>query len=295
MPTWVSFTLLAAFMQAVRTAGQKQLSLSLSAIATTLVRFLFALPLVWIYLYGVAHYTQLDLPKLSGEFVQSAVLASASQIVATALMIKAFDFKNFAVATSLAKTEAVLTALIGVIAFNATLSGIGWISVIIGVVGVVILSQFNFRFSALIKTPAALYGVGAGCFFALSTLWIRQASLSLDTHLMLSAAFTLAFMVSIQSMAIALYLLVRQPQQLISIKSHWRISCFIGLASMLGSVGWFTAASYQDAAYVKALGQIEFFFTLLITRKIFKEQISGREYFGMLLILLSVLILLTLA
>ncbi|MEP1743169.1 MAG: DMT family transporter [Kangiellaceae bacterium] len=295
MSIWISFTLLAAFMQAVRTAGQKQLSLSLSAIATTLVRFLFAVPLVWLYLFVVAHFTQLSLPTLSGEFVQSALFAAASQILATALMIKAFDYKNFAVATSLAKTEAVLTALIGVIAFNATLSGIGWFSVLIGVVGVIILSKSDLSYRSLIKTPAAFYGVGAGAFFALSTLWIRQASLSLDTHLMLSAAFTLAFMVSVQTAVIILYLLFRQPNQLKLIKRHWKIASFVGFASMLGSVGWFTAASYQDAAYVKALGQIEFFFTLIITRKFFKEPISSKEYLGMLLILMSVIILLIFA
>ena len=295
MSIWIYFTLLAALMQAIRTAGQKQLSLSLGAMATTLVRFLFAVPLVWLYLYGVAHFTQLDIPDVSKSFIQAALLASASQIIATALMIKAFDYKNFAVATSLAKTEAVLTALIGVLAFNATLSGTSWFSVIIGVIGVIILSKSNLSFRSLIKTPASFYGVGAGCFFALSTLWIRQASLSLDTHLMLSAAYTLAFMVSIQTVVVVTYLLLRAPQQLKLIKKHWKISSFVGLASMLGSVGWFTAASYQDAAYVKALGQVEFFFTLIITRRVFKEQISSREYLGMLLIVISVLILLILA
>jgi drug/metabolite transporter (DMT)-like permease len=64
---------------------------------------------------------------------------------------------------------------------------------------------------------------------------------------------------------------------------------------MLGSVGWFTASSLQTVAYVKALGQIDFFFTLLITLKIFKESISMREYFGMFLIVVSVFVLLLLA
>lgn len=64
---------------------------------------------------------------------------------------------------------------------------------------------------------------------------------------------------------------------------------------MIGSVGWFTAASFQDAAYVKALGQIEFLFKLVITYRVFKERINLREMMGILLILCSVLILLILA
>ncbi len=295
MDTWIYFTLLAAFMQSIRTAGQKQLSLHLTAISTTLVRFLFAVPLAWLYLFLISQYMQLSLPTFSGEFTRSALLASGSQILATALMIKAFHYKNFAVATSLVKTEAVLTALFGVLAFNAALSSVGWLSVVIGAVGVVILSRSDLSYHSIFRSPAALYGIGAGIFFALSTLWIRQASLSLDTQLMLSAAFTLAFMVTVQTAAIVSYLLYKQPKQIKLIAKHWKLAGFVGVASMLGSVGWFTAASYQNAAYVKALGQIEFFFTLVITRKIFREHISSKEYLGMLLIVLSVLILLIFA
>jgi drug/metabolite transporter (DMT)-like permease len=61
---------------------------------------------------------------------------------------------------------------------------------------------------------------------------------------------------------------------------------------VLGSIGWFTGASFQNAAYVKALGQIEFFITLFLTYRLFKEKISLMEYLGMFLIVISVVILL---
>jgi len=282
-------------MQAIRTAGQKQLSTHLSAMATTLVRFLFAVPLVWVYVYAVSSIQSLPLPIVSEEFFRSSIFASLSQIIATALMIMAFRYKNFAVATSLAKTEAVLTALLSVLIFDAILSSFGWLSVIVGVIGVLILSKTDVRYRSIIKSPASLYGVGAGLFFALATLWIRQASLSLNTNLMLSAAFTLAFMVSLQTFLVSLYLIWKDQSQFLLIFKNWKMASFVGATSMLGSVGWFTAASYQDAAYVKALGQIEFFFTLFITHRFFKEKISIKEYLGMILILLSVLILLLLA
>jgi drug/metabolite transporter (DMT)-like permease len=67
---------------------------------------------------------------------------------------------------------------------------------------------------------------------------------------------------------------------------------FVGVTSVIGSIGWFTAASFQNAAYVKALGQVEFFITLFITYKIFKEKISLVEFLGMALIVTSVVILL---
>jgi len=67
---------------------------------------------------------------------------------------------------------------------------------------------------------------------------------------------------------------------------------FVGVTSVLGSIVWFTAASFQNAAYVKALGQVEFFITLFITYRVFKEKISLVEYLGMFLIISSVVVLL---
>jgi drug/metabolite transporter (DMT)-like permease len=295
MELWIYFTILAAFMQAVRTAGQKQLSLNINTLATTLVRFLFALPLVWIYLWLVKYYQQNEFPEMSVGFIKSATFAATAQVVGTILTIKAFGYQNFAVATSLIKTEAILTALLGVLMFDAVLSGFGWLSVIIGVVAVLILSKTDRNLMSIFKSPAALFGVGAGLSFALATLWIRQASLTLETDLILSAAFTLTYMVTLQTTVVLAYLVYKDKSQLVQMKKHWKLCCFIGGTSMLGSVGWFTASSLQTAAYVKALGQIDFFFTLLITLKIFKESISMREYFGMFLILISVIILLLFA
>ncbi len=282
-------------MQAVRTAGQKHLAKQLNAMATTLVRFLFAIPFVWLYLYSVSYFKQLAIPNINYEFVQSATFAAIAQITATACVIMAFRFQNFAVATSLVKTEAMLTAIMGVLVFDAVLSGFGWLSVIIGVLGVLILSKTDVGIKSIFKSPASAYGITAGLGFAMATLWIRQASLALNTDLLLSAAFTLTFMVTLQTILVLLYVLFQDKNQFRLIGKNWRLSTFIGIASMLGSIGWFTAASLQTAAYVKALGQIEFFFTLIITYKVFKEHINLREFIGMFLIVASVIILLLLA
>lgn len=282
-------------MQSLRTAGQKQLSIRLSAIATTLVRFLFAIPFVWGYLWIISTHQPHTIPNITGTFLYPAVFASIAQILATGFMIMAFRYRNFAVATSLVKTEAVLTALVGVIAFDAVLSGFGWLSVVVGVIGVTILSKADLGYRSIIRSPASIYGLSAGLFFAFATLWIRQASLSLNTNLIFSAAFTLAFMVSLQTILLSIYLLIKEKHQFLQIFVNWKLGLFVGLTSMLGSVGWFTAASFQDAAYVKALGQVEFFFTLIITHRIFKEKVTAKEYFGMILIVASILVLLLLA
>ncbi|MBT4615344.1 MAG: EamA/RhaT family transporter, partial [Gammaproteobacteria bacterium] len=50
LESWVFWSLLAATMQAVRTAGQKYLIADISPLGATLVRYLFGLPFIAMYL-----------------------------------------------------------------------------------------------------------------------------------------------------------------------------------------------------------------------------------------------------
>ena len=66
----------------------------------------------------------------------------------------------------------------------------------------------------------------------------------------------------------------------------------MGLASMLGSVGWFTAMTLQNAAYVRAVGQVELIFTFLTSTLIFREKITSYEILGTVLIVGGIMVLL---
>ncbi|MGB2740388.1 MAG: DMT family transporter [Cognaticolwellia sp.] len=292
MEIWIYFTLLAALMQAIRTAGQKQLTQHLNAMATTGVRYIYALPFAWLYLWWMLDYRQLSMPVLNTTFIQYAMIACVMQIIGTVCLVAAFKYRNFAVATSLAKTEAIQVAVLGALLFSASLTALGWISVVIGVVGVLLVSKVKFTYKDVFQNPGAGFGLAAGLGLAVTTLLIRQSSLALNTDLLLSAAVTLTFMITVQTLFSAVYVYLQDKQQIQVMLRQWRLCLFVGVTSVLGSIGWFTAASFQNAAYVKALGQVEFFITLFITYRIFKEKISAVEYLGMALIVASVVILL---
>jgi len=293
---WVYFTLLAAFMQAVRTAGQKQLSVKLNSMATTGVRYIFALPLSWAYLWWMLDFRDVEVPVLNNDFLQYSLIACITQIWGTACLVAAFRYRNFAVATSLAKTEAILVAVVGALIFGISLSGLGWFSVVVGVFGVFLVSKVKFNLRDIVADSQSFigiaFGLAAGLGLAITTLLIRESSLALNTDLMVSAAVTLVFMVTVQSLISLIYVIIQDKSQLPLMFKHWRLCLFVGITSLLGSIGWFTAASYQNAAYVKALGQVEFFITLALTYRVFKETITVKEYLGMILIVLSVFILL---
>ncbi len=296
METWIYFTLLAAFMQAVRTAGQKQLSGKLNSMATTGVRYLFALPFAWAYLWWLLEFREVSVPLLNNSFLQYALIACVTQIWGTACLVAAFRYRNFAVAISLAKTEAIQVAIVGAILFSATLSSLGWFSVIVGVIGVFLVSKVQFNLRYILADSQGIigmsYGLASGLGLAITTLLIRESSLALNTDLMVSAAVTLVFMITVQSLISLVYVYFQDKSQLPLMLTHWRLCLFVGITSVLGSIGWFTGASYQNAAYVKALGQVEFFITLALTYRVFKETITMKEYLGMFLIILSVAILL---
>lgn len=292
MELWIYFTLLAATMQAVRTAGQKQLSAHLNAMATTSVRYVYALPFAWGYLYWILNYRQVSLPQLNADFLQYALIASVTQIIGTVCLVAAFQYRNFAVATSLAKTEAIQIAIIGALFFSTSLSVWGWFSVVIGVVGVLILSKVKFNYRDIFQNPGAGFGLASGLGLAITMLFVRESSLALNTDLMVSAAVTLAFMVTAQSIISLWYVYLQNKPMLREMLIQWRLCLFVGITSVLGSIGWYTATSYQATAYVKTLGQVEFFITLLLTYRIFKEKITLMEYLGMALVLVSVVVLL---
>lgn len=279
-------------MQAIRTAGQKQLSGHLNAMATTAVRYVYALPFAIIYLYWMVDFRQVELPELNPQFLQFSLIASVMQIIGTACLVAAFKYRNFAVATSLAKTEAIQVAIVGALVFSTSLSFLGWFSVIVGVIGVLIVSKVKFTYADVFQNPGAGFGLASGLALAVTTLLIREASLALNTDLMVSAAVTLLFMIVVQSVISLCYVFIQDKQQLLKMLTQWRLCLFVGVTSVIGSIGWFTGASYQNAAYVKALGQVEFFITLFLTYRIFKEKISLKEYIGMGLIIASVVILL---
>lgn len=297
LPSWIEFTLLAAVAQSVRTAGQKHLTRDLGTSAVTLVRFLFGLPFAAAYLSLLVGGGGAAMPAPTVRFFVLCTAASASQVAATVLLVRLFSMRNFAVGTTYARTEAFLTALVAVLFFDEVVTATGWLAIAVSVSGVVLVSVTRGgltgdTFATAAMLPSAAVGLGSGLGFALSVLWIRQASLSLGADgVLVAAATTLLTMVAMQTAVLTAYVAFADPGQFAIILRRWRVSLLIGLTSVIGSVGWFTAATIERASYVKALGQIEFVFTLALSVLFFRERPSARELVGMILIASGVVVL----
>lgn len=107
----------------------------------------------------------------------------------------------------------------------------------------------------------------------------------------MQAAFTLAVSVVMQTVIMGVYLRIREPGQITAILKNWPASLAVGVAGALASAAWFTAFTIQNAAYVRALGQIELVFTVIASALFFKEKTSAREFLGIGLIVAAIFIL----
>ncbi|WP_293268493.1 DMT family transporter [Neptunomonas sp.] len=285
MGLWIPFTIFAAFMQSWRNAFQNRLSKEVSTAGVTLARFLYASPLAALYLWTLYQVKPTPLPTVSTNFFITVVLASVSQIIATALMVKLFRLRNYAIGVGLAKSEAVIAATLGAFFFAAPLSWLAWTGVIIGAIAIWLMSNSGSFKELSLKT--ASLGLGSGLAFALTTLWVREASLMLGLPFPYSAAWVLLCVISTQTAILIVWLLLKEPTTLNALWQRPKLTLTISLFSCLGSLGWFTAMSLETVALVKTLGQIEVLFTLFISARWFKEKLSQRDLFGLALIVLG--------
>ena len=108
----------------------------------------------------------------------------------------------------------------------------------------------------------------------------------------MQAAFTLAVVTTFQTVLMTLYMRWREPGQITVVIRSWRLSSLVGLTGMLASAGWITAMTIQNAAYVRALGQVELLFTFLASYLVFGERSNQLELIGIGLVTLGILLLL---
>ena len=282
---WIFFTFLAAFMQAWRNAFQSQLSKEVKVAGVTLARFLWAGPIAAMYLGGLYLWQPVGLPEISLQFSLYVFGASAVQILATVLLVQLFKLKNFAVGAGLAKSEALVAAVLGVLFFGTQLTGLGWLGVLLGGVAVFMMSSAKGFRGISFKT--ALIGLACGTLFALTSLWVRQASLILDLPFPHRAAWVLLFVITIQTLVLLAYLLITDKQTLTALIERPRLTLLTSITSCLGSIGWFSAMSLQSVPYVKTLGQIEVFFTLLIAMFWLKQKVNIKDMLALILIALA--------
>lgn len=298
MPIWIPVTLFAAFMQNLRFLLQRHLKVTkLSTAGATWSRFLYSAPLVAVVVLVYANLSDQGWPGTSARFWSFILTGSLFQILGTACVVALFARRNFAVGMTLKKTEVMLTALMGLVLLGEGVSGILILAIFVGFGGVVFLSDppengRKLPIRARIFNAASGFGLASGLFFGISSVGYRGASLSLsEGDVFLRATFTLSSATAIQTLILGAWIFWRERDEIARVLATWRVSGLVGITSALGSMGWFTAFTLQNAAYVKALGQVELIFAFIASGFWLKENTSAKEIIGIGLIIASLILI----
>ena len=280
--SWVFFTLSAVVLQTFRNALQSKLSANMSTSGVTLARFLFAPPIALIYLLLLYIFSNQDIPEFSLKFVLLVLLASVMQISATSLMVILFKQKNFSVGAGLAKSEALVAGVLGTVFFGSQLSLFGWIGILVGAAAIFVLSGGGRKGQLSIKT--VIIGLACGTCFALTSLFVREASNLLNVPFPHSAAWVLVWVLCIQTTLLVSYIAVKNRSTFIALKNNVKMTLATSIISCFGTICWFSAVSLHHVAYVKTLGQVEVLLTMLVATFWLKNKVQKHEILGLLLI-----------
>lgn len=297
---WILATLAAAAVQTVRFSLQRQLKgAGLSTGGATFSRFLFGFPL--------AGLTALVLFAIAGQgvalpdarFWAFGMAGGIAQIAATFCTVALFSERSFAVGIAFTKTETVQVAIFSALVLGDRIPFWGYVALVIGVAGVILLSRPPKRADGgrvTVFNRATALGLAAGALFGASAIGYRGATLEVASDdPLIRAAVALACVTAFQTLAMGLWLRWREPGELSRVLAAWRATALVGITGVMGSFGWFTAFTLENAAYVRSLGQIELLFSFLVSTLIFRERSHGRELGGMALLVVSIVMIVWIA
>lgn len=298
---WIWLTIFAAFVQTLRTAAQRQLAGSLSTLTVTYVRALLGLPVMLAYLAAVTATDAAPFPRPGIAFLGWCLITAVTQNVATAALLRLYRISNFAVANQLARTDLIFTAVLGSALFSEVITGPGWLGIAVTLAGALLLSaprtpseeitRLGPTWRAILLSRTVRLGLWIGFLFGVCNLTLREASISLQPASPFTrAGLTVVTVTAIQTVTLGAFLARNEQGFLAGIRAHWRMSALIGVTSAAGSILWFAAFTLTNASYVRAVGQVEAVFGLMVSVWYFRERITARDLFGIALTIAGVIL-----
>ncbi len=300
---WALLASSAASLQLLRNSLARELSTRISTALTSWSRFAFNLPfssalvggLVWLHGW----------PALSGSFFLWCGATAASQLLANLALIAAFRRGSFSRSIALHKLEVVAGALIGVLWFAEYPSALGWIGVIISTIGVFWLRPREGDGGASVGIgrfaldPGAWLALFCAALLAFAGFVLKEATAEFALHnprvgagRFEAAAHTLFHTTWIEVVALSAGIARYQPSDFRAVPREWRRMLSTGAASFSGSLCWFWAYSLALVAYVRAVGQIEAVFSVLVSLYIFREAQVRRQIPGIAIVTFGILLVL---
>jgi len=296
---WIFAAILAAIFQTFRTAYQKKLISLFGDFGSAYTRFIMAFPFTILLWIGCLIYERNGLPNLSLETLLYCVLGSFFQVIFTIALMNSFNYKNFATGVAFSKIDVLFAALIEILILNVVITNQVIIGICIGSVSVLFLSfaktseNIFEAFSSVVKSFVSIgtpVGLLAGLAITLSQIFFRLSIVSMDGSLLNRSLFLSVISLLFQIFVFGLYLYYFKKEEFFLIFKNLKACIPVGISGTGATVFWFIGFGLATVAEVKAVGQVELIFSVLISIFIFRERIRFNEFFGILLLSSSILI-----
>ena len=115
--------------------------------------------------------------------------------------------------------------------------------------------------------------------------------ISIDGPLLDRSLYVSFIAIVFQTILFGVYLFFVKRNEFFAVIKYWKPSLPAGLCGTGATFGWFVAFGLTTAAEVRAVGQIELIFSILISLLFFKERLKKTELFGIVLLGISILII----
>jgi drug/metabolite transporter (DMT)-like permease len=287
---WILVAVIAASLQTIRSAYQKKMIPQLGEFGATYIRFIYALPFTLLIFIFWFYFLNNAIPELSHKSIIFCLIGAFCQVAFTLSLMIVFSFRNFAAGIAFSKTEVLFAALVEMFILNIYF---------LGVFAVVFLSiaKQNSNISDVFKkiytslfSIGTLLGVITGMILAGSTIGYRLAIISIDSPILDATIYLSAIAIVAQTFFVGLWLILYKKEQLYAVIKFWRPSLPAGISGSGATAGWFIAFALASVAEVRAVGQIELIFSILVSILIFREKINKTEVIGIMLLATSILI-----
>ena len=295
---WFVITVIASLSQTLRSVFQKNIIEDVGVLVSAYSRFVFALPFVALLSVLFLESQEFYLLKtISSKALFFLITASVCQILFTIILIKLFTLRSFAIGIAFSKTEVIQTTILEIIILGFILTSHVFLAIIVGFIGMLFMSKqkliVKLGYDSLFLKQITL-GVLCGIFLGASSVLYKVALDSVTIDLIYKKVLVLSFLaLAFQSVVFGTYIVFTEgTQKVLKLFSIWKKGLPVGFFGCAATFCWFSAFSLVDATFVRAVGQLEIVFSVLISYLFYKEKITGFEFIGMTLITLSILALL---
>ncbi|NCF46257.1 MAG: hypothetical protein GWP24_01645 [Alphaproteobacteria bacterium] len=297
MEFWAIIAIIGATAQSLRTVCQKILIPRTGELGASFSRFVYGILFAWIWTFAICLKTGASLPEMNMLFFVFVGFAAILQIAFTILLIMMFNHRNYAIGIALSKTEILQTALLEAFLIGYVASFSTLFAIIIGLVGIALLRCQKIESADghkvhLFFSPSHFLGIGSGAALASANIFYFKATVLLEGDLLLDASFTAAIAITMQTIILGSYLILRQPEQLMLCLANWRIGIFIGITAAVSTAAWFIAFAMFHLGPVRAIGQIELIISILFSWLFLKEKITLLEVIGISVLGISIILVL---